>query len=376
MTILKYILWFISLCFWCIVTFFLRKKEIKLDNNLIRIFLIILKSIITIVLAYGIAAVSIPIVWKFEYLFGTLYIVLIADVFFDIINMIMLLFCKNTFSFKFIEIIRLSITLFVFLYGTLNSQIIIPNHINYTSEKIKNEIKFVFLSDVHYGAAQTKITVENAFLKIKNINPDFIVLGGDITDENTTKEQMEEIYSIIGSTGIKTYFVYGNHDRQPEADYVGGKKYSNEELESIIKNNEIEILKDDYIYVNENIILLGREDITVLERLKVEDLKQRSNDAYVICIDHSPYQETDIKKTKADLQLSGHTHAGQLFPLKTVYKLGVNNIFGKYKMDNTDIYVSSGFSGWGMPLRTEEHCNFEVVTLKKSEFATDDKLSK
>ena len=372
MTILKYALWFICLCFWCTVTFFIRKIEIKIDNNLIRVLLIILKSIITIVLAYGIAAVSIPIVWKFEYLFGALYIVLIADVFYDIINMIMLLFYKNTFSFKFSEILRLSITFLVFLYGTINSQIIIPNHINYASEKIKNEIKFVFLSDVHYGAAQTKKTVENAFLKIKNINPDFIVLGGDITDENTTKEQMEEIYSIIGSTGIKTYFVYGNHDRQPEADYVDGKKYSKKELELIIKNNGIEILKDDYIYVNENIILLGREDITALDRVKVENLKQRPEEAYVICIDHSPYQESDIIKTKADLQLSGHTHAGQLFPLKTVYKLGVNNIFGKYKMDNTDIYVSSGFSGWGMPLRTEKHCNFEVVTLKPVVFDTDD----
>ena len=175
---------------------------------------------------------------------------------------------------------------------------------------------------------------------------------------------MEEIYSIIASTGIKTYFVYGNHDRQPDANYVGGKKYTLEELESTIKNNGIEILKDDFIYVKENIILLGREDITVSSRMEVKDLKTRPESAYVINIDHSPYQEEDIKETCADLQLSGHTHAGQLFPLKTVYKIGVNNIFGKYKIENTDIYVSSGFSGWGMPLRTEEHCNFEVITLK------------
>ena len=360
----KFILWFLTLCFWCIVTFYIRKQEIKIDNNLIKVLLIILKSVITIVLSYGIMAVSIPIIWKYEYLFASLYVVLFAYVIFDILNILVLFFNHNTFSFKSGEIIRLTITLIVFLYGTINSQIIIPNHINYTSEKIKDETTFVFLADVHYGAAQTKKTVEDAFDKIKNINPSFVVLGGDITDENTTKEQMEEIYSIIASTGIKTYFVYGNHDRQPEADYVGGKKYTLEELESTIINNGIEILKDDFIYVGENIILLGREDITWKDRMNVNDLKVRPEGAYVINIDHSPYQEEDIKMTHADLQLSGHTHAGQLFPLKTVYKIGVNNIFGKYKIDNTDIYVSSGFSGWGMPLRTEEHCNFEVVTLK------------
>ena len=360
----KFILWFLTLCFWCLVTFFIRKQEIKIDNNLIRVLLIFLKAILTIVLALLIMPVSIAIVWKAEYLFSTLYVVFLSYTIFDIINLLIIFINHNTLSFKSTEIIRLSITLIVFLYGTINSQIIISNHINYTSEKIKNETTFVFLADVHYGAAQTKKTVEDAFNKIKNLNPSFVVLGGDITDENTTKEQMEEIYSIIGSTSIKTYFVYGNHDRQPEADYVGGKKYTLEELESTIKNNGIEILKDDFIYVGENIILLGREDIKGIGRMDVKDLKPRPDGAYVINIDHSPYQEEDIKNTKADLQLSGHTHAGQLFPLQTVYKLGVNNVFGKYKIDNTDIYVSSGFSGWGMPLRTEEHCNFEVVTLK------------
>ena len=364
MPISKFILWFLSLCFWMLISYFIRKKENKINNIYIKVLLIVVKILLTISLAFSIIAMSIAIVWKYEYLFASLYVVLFAAIVFDIFNVVVLLFKKNTYSFKTSEIIRLSITFLVFLYGTINSLIIIPNHLSYTTDKINNETAFIFLSDVHYGSAQTKGIVEDAFNKIKKLNPSFIVLGGDVTDENSTKEQMEEIYSIIASTGIKTYFVYGNHDRQHDADYVGGKKYTLEELESTIKNNGIEILKDDFIYVKENIILLGREDITVSSRMEVKDLKTRPESAYVINIDHSPYQEEDIKMTKADLQLSGHTHAGQLFPLKTVYKIGVNNIFGKYKIDNTDIYVSSGFSGWGMPYRTEEHCNFEVITLK------------
>ncbi len=70
----------------------------------------------------------------------------------------------------------------------------------------------------------------------------------------------------------------------------------------------------------------------------------------------------------ADLQLSGHTHAGQLFPLKTIYKPAVKYVYGKYTVSsspyNKYLYVSSGFSGWVLPFRNEEHCNYEVINLR------------
>ena len=66
----------------------------------------------------------------------------------------------------------------------------------------------------------------------------------------------------------------------------------------------------------------------------------------------------------AVLQLSGHTHAGQFFPLQYVYRLGVDNIYGKYRRGDTDVYVTSGIAGWYFPFRTVARCNYEVITLE------------
>ena len=66
---------------------------------------------------------------------------------------------------------------------------------------------------------------------------------------------------------------------------------------------------------------------------------------FVLSIDHSPYEKADIIEIRADLQLSGHSHAGQLFPLQVVYTIAGFNAYGWYRHGETDMFVSCGFSG-------------------------------
>ena len=80
-----------------------------------------------------------------------------------------------------------------------------------------------------------------------------------------------------------------------------------------------------------------------------------------VCAICFPFRK--IREVGADLQLSGHTHAGQLFPLKTLYALAGLNVVGDYRIDGNDLYVSSGVSGWYLPLRNESHCYYEVFEL-------------
>lgn len=202
-------------------------------------------------------------------------------------------------------------------------------------------------------------------MRSKSENPEMLLLGGDITDEFTTKEDMEYIYVQIGSLGIPTYFTYGNHDRQNHIDDVGGgRTYSDSELESAVLSSGIHILCDDYVDLGD-LVILGREDYDCDKRLAVENLQARPDDKYVINLDHSPYLNEDIAATGADLQLSGHVHAGQLFPLRWMYPLAVDHICDDYRAGDTDLYVTSGFSDWCFPLRSESHCHYEVIELKK-----------
>ena len=304
---------------------------------------------------------------KTTYLFGAMYIVILSDVITNVVMMVVNIFYKKK-SFVAFNILAYIIMLITLAYGTINSQDIKPNYISFSSPKIKKNHTFVFMSDLHYPTAQNRDRVKKALSKIKELNPEFILLGGDITDEFTNYEDLQEIYENIGALNIPTYYIYGNHDRQNKAYKLGKIKFDVEELEKVIKDNGITILKDEWQHVSDDIIVVGREDVSEKQgRKKVQSIKNWPEEPYIICVDHNPYQEKDIMELGADLQLSGHTHAGQLFPLKAIYKLGVKYVYGLYKTNDSPnekyLYVSSGFSGWVLPFRNEEHCYYEVVSL-------------
>lgn len=331
----------------------------------IRLLMIAVKAVLAVVIAYECIAVINRVVWSSGYVFAALYIAVICDLFADVCALVYTLIRRRALPAGRVMTLSLIITVLFSVYGTVNAQIISPKEHIYVSDKLDGEHRFVFLSDLHYGSAQSSETVRKGLAEIGRLDPDFVILGGDITDEHTTKEEMERVYEQIGALGCPVYYIYGNHDRQTDADYVGGMKYTPEELSAAIERNGIVILRDDMAQPSEDLVILGREDVSAGgDRCDADDLPERPDDAYVICIDHSPYQEEDIAETGADLQLSGHVHAGQFFPLRTVYRLGVNNIYGEYQRGGTELYVSPGISGWYYPFRTEAHCNYEVIALR------------
>ena len=174
---------------------------------------------------------------------------------------------------------------------------------------------------------------------------------------------MEWTYQQLGSLGVPVYYVYGNHDRQDRGDYIGGKKYAEDELREVIERNDITILEDSVVEIDNDLILVGREDVTRVARKAVSQLPAFSGEAYVICVDHSPYNYDDIKELKADLQLSGHTHAGQFFSMQMIYNMAGYIANGEHDVGGNKVYVSPGIGGWYLPYRTEAHCQYEVIDL-------------
>ena len=331
---------------------------------------VLIKAILFIAIAFVTISVDNVFTVKTTYLFGAMYIVILSDTIANILLRIINIFYKNNKLVTY-NILAFIVMIIIFVYGTINSQTITPNYLTFNSHKVRRNHTFVFMSDLHYPTAQFKNSVISALDGIKRINPEFILLGGDITDEFTTYEDMKEIYESIGALQIPTFYIYGNHDRQNKAYKIGRTKYDVKELEKVIRDNGIIILKDEWQYVNEDIVIVGREDVSEKQsRKKVEDIKNWPEDVYVICVDHNPYQKEDMMELGADLQLSGHTHAGQLFPLKTIYIPFVKYVYGTYLINslpyNKYLYVSSGFSGWVLPFRNEEHCSYEVINLEIS----------
>ena len=311
-------------------------------------------------------AITSPLGWNFSFISVCLYVAFFGDALADVIGLIFVLCRKKPLNVWIRCGISVILTLAFLTFGLINMQTVTSKNHVYTSSKLKHEYVGVFFSDLHYGTVQTTDSIDKTFEKIKAENADFLLLGGDITDEYTTKEQLYEIYGKIAAIGIPTYYIYGNHDRQDRADpWAKGKQYTESELIDAIESNGIKILKDEYVYFAEDLIILGREDYSAGEnRKKVEDLPPRPTDVFVLSVDHSPYQTQDIIDTKADLQLSGHTHDGQYFPLGYAYSLFVKNVCGESKVGDTQVLVSPGIAGWHDPVRTERRSRYEVITLR------------
>lgn len=341
------------------------QKFLQNKNILWSVLVFVLKVVIVLGDGLMLIAFAPKIVWQHEYPFASLYLVLFGDVVKDIICFIYYLIKKNRLEFKIKTIVSGILVTIYTLYSVINMQTIVANYHTIKSDKLNNEYKLVFFADLHYGSSQSKKTVDDALDEIKGLNPDYLLLGGDITDENTTKEEMEYLYQKIGSLNIPTYFIYGNHDRQERAILnYGAMKYTEQDLVNAITSNNITILYEDYVEINDDLIIIGREDPSHPDlRKEVSELPEVPRDHYIISLEHTPYQNEDIIEFKADLQLSGHTHAAQFFPIQTVYKLINLNTFGDYYIGDTHLYISSGIAGWALPLRSEEHCNYEVIDL-------------
>ena len=339
----------------------LLKKRVKKTS--VHVILIVTKLLLAI--ALGALALGGPIQLRpVQPFMMASYVALFADGVADICYSLFCRISKKERKFALSKITGLVFGVAFLVFGILNMQTVTPKYHTYTSEKLMMEHKIVFLADLHVGSAQPFSVTEKTMEQIKAERPDALILGGDITDDYTTKEEMENTFALFADFGCPVYYVYGNHDRQEHADYAKGRQYTVEEFEKAMTDNGVLILRDSFAQIGSDVLLLGREDISAGEgRKKAEDIINPLPDAYLIVADHQPTQAKQNLAVGMDLQLSGHTHAGQLFPLKMLYAV-IGKVHGDYKIGDAILNVSSGACGWRVPLRTEARCNYEVVTLK------------
>lgn len=195
-----------------------------------------------------------------------------------------------------------------------------------------------------YNITTTK-EITNTLLKVK---PNFYLLGKDFVYESTSKEDMNVLFKQLGrlTKVAPIYFVYGNHKSKTK----------------FTKNN-ITILNDQEVHLN-NIILIGRKDYTNKNRKKTKDY-HLTNKTYNIILDHQPQGTKENIRNHVDLQLSGHTHNGQMFPLSFSYHLQPDfaGNYGKETFKHCTKIISSGLVGWDFPIRTEGICEYVVVNV-------------
>ena len=347
----------------------LRKKE----HRILRTVIFILK----LVLIPATALLYESIEWKISYtnpdILCAVYVAIIGDVVASVFEYIIrrIRNCidsrrvpRHRFNYKVGVAFSLMVCMVVLIAGTVNAETITKDTHCWQADSLECEHTFAFASDLHTGAALSMDALRDFCRQINESDAEFLILGGDITDELTSYEYMKETYNILSTVNVPVYMVYGNHDRQPGAYHVGGRTYSNEQLLDAISSAGITLLVDEYVQAADDLVILGREDISVGDARKDwSELVNPYGAGALIVVDHQPTDKKQLENEVSALQLSGHTHAGQVWPLKTIYNILGYPAYGEFSYPGTRLYVTPGTGGWALPLRTEVHSGWELITL-------------
>ncbi len=350
------------------IILYLQRRTIQKWNSGFPLFISLLLKLLAVIVVAYLVIVEPNWLWHVHFPLSGIYIALFADfcgqLFFSIISAIQRALNKQGFSFKSLTLISFICGVLFLIYGMINMSIVTPEYHTYISSKIDRQYKFVFIADVHNAKPQSFGILEKVVEEINGEAPDFVVLGGDITDDFSTAEEMRKTYGILGRLSSEVYFVYGNHDRQGNSQYANGPQYSEEELIKTIEENGITILRDEFVEFGDDMVFLGREDSNSTDDFKpAEELIFEDQEKYSIVFVHNPYEEDYIKTINPDLQVAAHSHAGQFWPLQTVYNLAGFDAYGEYAKDSSILYVSSGLAGWRIPFRSEAHCHYDVFMI-------------
>lgn len=331
---------------------------------------IVVKLVLAGMASMAAIGVNAELVWKLQYVLIAFNLACIADAITDLCLIIVYFIHKitgqkNRSGYRWIMNIS-GVCLFIYLaFGMFNYRNTVVSTYTVESKLVTEPCKVAFISDIHYGHPMGAGMLSEAVDMINAEEPDIVILGGDVTDDYTTKEQMKEAYSILSGIESDTYFIFGNHDRQPDAVFANGPQYTVDELVSTIEDSGIIILQDDVSKISDEIVLLGREDVTMeASRMPADELDFFiDRDKLVLMAAHSPFDTEDIVAMNADLTLSGHSHASQTFPNSPVfYFMGLLS-HGVYDVEGRNTLVSSGAGTWAVPFRTEGNSEITVVRI-------------
>jgi len=209
----------------------------------------------------------------------------------------------------------------------------------------------VLVSDLHLGSLIGPSRLEKIVRKISDLGPDIVLMPGDIVDESVTERREAELSAVMKtlSPPLGLFACPGNHET-----YAGLDRTL-----ACYRNCGLTVLQDEAVLVGGAFILAGRRDPSSLKqgerRLAIPDILARAGldgSLPIIVLDHQPAHLEEAEQAGVSLQLSGHTHAGQLFPLDLVNRLVWELNWGFLKKGETQYYVTSGVGTWGPPVRT------------------------
>ncbi len=233
---------------------------------------------------------------------------------------------------------------------------------NIYTEKKCPALKIAFVADNHLGIQTPFRQTQNLVHVLKKENPDLCIFGGDLSSDhpNLIQKHLKLIRSVDFPQG--KFAVRGNHEI-----YMGKQK-----AEKKIHTAGINLLENSVVSLcGGSLQLAGLEDPArnkderaVFQRELKGLLQKTDRNQFTIVVTHRPLGMDIASKAGVDLQVSGHTHKGQLFPFGFLVRLVYPHIHGKYSQNGTKLIVTSGYGTWGPSARVFTRREINMIAIR------------
>ena len=221
-----------------------------------------------------------------------------------------------------------------------------------------SQLKCAVISDTHIGVGTNADKLDELTEKINELEPDVILLVGDIVDESTCDKDVEKMISAFKNLKSRygAFYVSGNHEGIADFNY---KKY--------ISQAGITVLDDEKVQIGD-VAIIGRKDAYSNRKELDELISDTDTDRSkpVIVLNHEPLQLKKMSEQGADITLCGHTH-GEQFPFTEVlFGLANDMMYGEKTYGNMTAITTSGAGGWGIHFKLPAKSEIINLTVKFS----------
>ena len=255
----------------------------------------------------------------------------------------------------------ITVSLFVlFLAGNIHYRHKVRVPMNITTDKaLSKPLRLVAMSDLHLGYHNPRKELARWVDMINGEHPDVVLIAGDIIDISVRPLIEEDMAQEFRRIEVPVYACLGNHE------YYTGEPLA----QQFYRDAGIHLLQDTCALVGD-LLIIGRDDRTNPHRKALGRLCTMNSELcthFTVLLDHQPYHLEQAERQGIDLQLSGHTHDGQLWPVSWITRHLYECSWGPWQRGNTHYYISSGIGIWGGKFRIGTQSEYLVVEIDKND---------
>ena len=256
--------------------------------------------------------------------------------------------------YKIPSFIMIGISLLYIGFGLYEGTTIKVTPLSLSSDLIKKEHKIAFISDFHVESIHNRRYIQRIVNHIKSIQPDFVLLGGDLM--NTAKLDYVDAFLPFNQLQMPIYAILGNHDHMGDSGAIT----------AIFTKTKIIPLRNTSVSLGD-LQIVGIDDKSYRGSETLSGILKQSSIAnkgqFTILLSHQPQKLAKLAGYPINLELAGHTHNGQFFPMNWIIRPLNDYVYGEYHLNDKTAFVSQGIGSWWAPIRIGTQSELVLISL-------------